>query len=43
MTEEKRQIFLETFQALDMPIIWKWDTEVLSQRRERLRGEMVRL
>lgn len=28
MTEEKRQIFLDTFKALDLPIIWKWDAEV---------------
>jgi hypothetical protein len=35
MTEEKRQIFLETFQALDMPIIWKWDTEVYCHREEK--------
>jgi hypothetical protein len=28
MAEEKRQIFLEAFRSLGLPVIWKWDAEV---------------
>ena len=27
MSEEKRQVFLETFSRLERPVIWKWDED----------------
>jgi hypothetical protein len=34
MTEEKRQIFLDAFKSLGLPVIWKWDAEVRQDKKQ---------